>query len=133
MSFADLDLANVPEQQLLSDGEYKLQCLKAEEKDSKATVGNKYVQLLLKAAENPDSPPIFHLLMLPAADEDEAMKNTKRRMFKQATEAFGIDPDFAGTWEQGFVGKQTWAIVKTAPEQGGFPAKNEIQRFVKSA
>ncbi|MBU0847190.1 hypothetical protein KKH23_08415 [Patescibacteria group bacterium] len=142
MPFLDLPLDMVPEERLLSEGEYQVRCLGAVEKDSKTTPGNRFIELRLDVPAAPFAEPIYHRLMLPPRDfnlqtalnkgnnidaEEEKQIDYLRKVAR-AKESFGL-PSGRGVELQNFTGKTAWAFVKITPESGNFPAKNEIGRF----
>jgi len=132
MSFVDLNLDDIPERQTLAEGEYMLECIGAEVKDSKATVGNRYIELRFKVEEHPEASLVFDRVHLPNESDDLDKKITKAGRLRNAFRDFGIDGSHGFAVEE-FVGKRVYAILKVTPADGEYPEKNEIARYVKGA
>lgn len=131
MSFLDLKGINeVPDLELLQDGEYQFQCQSAEVKDSKSTEGNQYVQLVLKPLGVSNAQNVFHNAMLPNSNDDEDKRNTKLRMFRDMLKAFGLDGAMENLQTNDFIGQTVYAIVKTEQGDTAYPPKNVVKKWV---
>ena len=131
MGFLDLTgAANVPDLVLLKDGEYRLRCDGAEIKDSKSTEGNQYLQLVLKAVDEPNAQTIFHNVHLVNGSEDETKRNNKLRIIRDTVKAFDLDLSNTQLPVQDFCGVTVDAIVATEEGDGQYPPKNVIKKFL---
>jgi hypothetical protein len=127
MSFLDYDLQNVPELEVLPEGEYELRILACEVKTSQA--GNPMVSLSLDCPAEPNSKGIHHTIMLPTDADDEKKRNGRLRSLKGFCEAFGINTVGGITLDDSVVGNTGWAIIaiESSPEYGD---QNRVRRFV---
>ncbi len=137
--FLDTPIVDVAPLTLASDGEYQLKCIAVDVRDSKATLGNRYLQFMLQVMDLLDVPPFPHRINIPSATDDtmdsqdlaRRHENFKRAV-KNICEAFRIDSARPGTAFvdgnalQEFIGQTAWAPVGSEPEGGQFAAKNRI-------
>lgn len=136
-NFLDLaQLDNIPDQTLLEDGtEHEVQVLKAEIGESKPenkTAGQKYMKVMLKSTEEPDSKPMSDVFMLPFAGLETDQFNQRGRALRTFFQCFQFD------YTSGFnifeeteqlVGLTGTVIVrlKDDPEYG---EQNEVKKYL---
>ena len=84
----ELNPEDVPDVELLPDGEYQVRVQKAEVKESKA--GDKYFNIVLVPVDHPAAEPIYYSLFPPKGSDDERKKLNKQRRIKAFLEAAGV-------------------------------------------
>ncbi len=127
--FIDVGLDDVPELELVPEGERTLRCTGAEMDVSNA--GNDMLVLRLEDAQNEMTEVLRHYLVLPAEGDDQRTEIRKKQSLRDACLAFGVD--FSGGFSADeFIGKQADVIIShdEDPEYG--PSAN-VQRFVTEA
>lgn len=129
-SFLDINFEDTYEPTVKAPGEYLLRCLKAEIRTSKNT-GGEYVNLQLEIADDPEAKDIFHIMMLPTANDDKKKANNRKMGLLNAFKAFGVDPT-GGISLSALEGQTGWAIldIEDDPEYG---QKNRVKRFIVGA
>ena len=129
MSFLDLNLNDVPELEVLADGEYELRVTGAELKSySNAKGAGQFISLSFDCPAEPNSKGIYHTLFLPNPGDDEKKRNNALRSIKYFCDAFGVDYS-QGIDIEGLVGVTGWAILKTESSED-YGDQNRIRRFV---
>lgn len=133
MSFITMpNMDDIPDMTCLPAGEYELQCVSSETKDSAATPGNRYIELKFKVLNHDEAWPIKDRIHLISGNEPSDKKANKKQALVTRAQAFNIDL-LHGFDDQEFVGKTVWALLKITPAEGEFPEKNEVARYVKGA
>ncbi len=125
MSLLDLNLENVPELSTVPEGEYTLVCRSAEVKTSQNT-GGQYISLRYEIVGEPDALPVYHVVMLPTPEDDDAKRNWRLRQLKRLFESHGCDisqPD-----PEELVGKEVQAMLVVEEDEYG--PQNRIKRFL---
>lgn len=145
MSDNFLDLAmldEIPDEVLLEDGsKHTLTVLKAEIGESgedRKTAGQKYLRVMLKSVDEPDSRPFSEVFMLPFRGEqngqslDKDQFNMRGRQLREFFEAF--DFNYKDGWNiytetDALKGLEGEAIVKVS-DNGEWGEQNSVKKFV---
>jgi len=129
------DIKNVQDAQLLPDGEYQVEIMKAEVKESKNTPGNFYVNLRLSVPSEPAAEDFYHMVHLVGSNDTEDQKRIRKmRAIKEFLNAFKVNLSGNPSEEElcnALEGKTGWAIVKT-DSSDEFGDRNGVKRFVQS-
>lgn len=136
MSVLDLNLENVPELEIVEEGEYELQIEPKSVSLKESQNGNKYIQARIKIVGQDNTYPVFHRMMLPDKEQSEDINMMRKRDIKRFLEAFDLDlkVEFTDGKEQllkGVKGQKAWAILKVT-DDGEYEPKNEVKRFITS-
>lgn len=101
MGFIDLgtEVENIPEPQPVPEGTYHLII-----EDSKFNPKNNCIQLRATIEGFPDAKPVFHLVSLPKADDDEKKRLTKLQFLKRFVDKFKVPTTGTGLNEEDFLG-----------------------------
>lgn len=129
MSFLDSSMfQNTYEPKSLAEGEYQLRILNLEMKDSQKT-GGKFIQATFEIVNEPEAKNVYHVMMLPTANDDEKKKNGRTRAIIAFAAAFGVDVTKEGLKPEAMIGNMGWAILREEddPEYG---TKNSVKKFV---
>lgn len=120
-----MDFENLQEEKPLTDGEYEVQIMSAEEYIGKQS-GKTSIRVILTVPGEADAQDIFHYLSLPQDGDDPKTANRKMRRIRDFLEAFGLSKS---TPYEDWVGHKSWAILKTEEDDKGEP-RNTITRFL---
>lgn len=118
-------IADIPDQELLEDGQHTFQVQSAELKE--AEKGGEYLQVILRPINTPNADDIFDRLMLPRPGDDARTRRFFELRLKGFNGAFGVDLDSMDSPSQ-LVGAQGDALVRTDQYQG--VDRNEIAKYV---
>lgn len=126
MSLLDYNLQEIPDLEVMPEGEHQVRCVRAEEGTSNKS-GDPYILLRLEIVGEPNVKQITNPIMLPGENSDERETNSRLRRLKQAVEAFSLDPTNVDT--EDFEGKTAWAFLteESDPEYGD---QNNVRRFI---
>lgn len=127
MSVLDLNLGQVPDQNVAEAGEYQFTIGKTEVK-TKAETGNTFISMWISLPEVPTSPDFTHILMLPKDDDDEKQRISKGNRLKRFLEAVGIDPATFQDSDE-LVGATGRAVIKVVPSDQ-YGDQNSIQKVL---
>jgi len=148
MSFDDLNLEDTPDREIMPEGETLLTCKSATVRESKATPGTYYVELMYEPATNPLADLIVDRLFIPREDDDDRKKVNKRRAMKTALEALGVPLEVGNailnqartgsvTVDEpidAMLGQQTWAKLGIETDDKGlYPPKNRVSAYTRRA
>lgn len=124
----NLDLENVPELEVVTEGEYEVRIMDAGDHVSKNT-GNNMVRLVLEILGEPNADTIYHYITLPQMDDDERKRNGKLRRIKDFLAAFGLDQqsDYAD-----WIGATGWALIGSEEDERTGNPRNNVKRFIVS-
>ena len=124
----NLDLENVPELEVVTEGEYEVRIMDAGDHVSKNT-GNNMVRLVLEILSEPNADTIYHYITLPQMDDDERKRNGKLRRIKDFLAAFGLDQqsDYAD-----WIGATGWALIGSEEDERTGNPRNNVKRFIVS-
>jgi len=128
--YLNLDVANVEEPKPVAAGEYKLEIIHTEIKESKKS-GKPYLSVGFAIADNEDAETIFHVLMLPHAEEDPKNKKMFQRNLKRFAQAF--DAPLEGEFDIESLKGNTGFAILAVEEDEEYGERNVIKRFVQSA
>lgn len=122
------DLDNVPELEILPEGEEQVMIVSAEDYVGQ-TSGKVSIKVILSFPEHANASDIFHYIAIPAPEDDERTKNNKLRRANKFLAAFGLtkQDDYAD-----WCGKTAWALIGQEPDNNG-EMRNTIKNFVTSA
>ena len=127
MSLLDINLDDIKDLELLPEGEYVLEIIKAEVKENSKKTGNN-IMVVCKVLDQ-DCENVFHYCILPAEGDDETKVNNKKRMLKAFCEAFGLDTGSIDT--DTWVGASAWCALKVDTYQD--QESNKIKRALRPA
>lgn len=125
MSLLDINLNDVPDVEVLDPAEYQVKVEGVEVKTSEKS-GNSYINMRLVAIDEPNAEPIYHILMLPTAEDDDRTKNNRLRSIRDAFVAFDCDPSDPDP--DNLKGKVAWALVGQKQDEE-YGLRNTIRRF----
>lgn len=130
MSFLEVNLTDVPELTTVPEGEYEVNCTKAELRDSRS--GDKMVMLYLEVVGEPTSKDITMPIMLPRKEDTEKQRIRSLGRLKEACQAFGVQFDADGFDVGEFQGATAEAFLdeKETEEYG---TQNNVKRFITGA
>lgn len=123
---ANFDLQNVPELEVLPEGEEQVLIKSAEEYVGQ-TSGKLSIRVILSFPAHANADDVFHYLSIPTPEDDEKTKNNKLRRINGFLKSFGLSDtaDDYDTWQ----GKTAWALIGQEEDQNG-EMRNTIKRFV---
>lgn len=124
-----VNLDEVPSQHAVPAGEYQLMLASAEVRDQKPDKGTgRFIMATFEILGDPDAKLITHVMMLPAADDNDRKKNNRLRNIGDFFKCFGI-PSKGSVNLSAYEGNQGWAILNV--EDGGeFGEQNRVKRFI---
>lgn len=126
----DTDLGDVPELELVPEGEQRLQCIAAERTDSRK--GDPMLHVTLEYPQNELAEEVHEYIMLPKADDDQKTAIRKKRALIELLDALGVRD-----YEQGFdvdelIGKEGEAVIQHE-ESSEYGDNARIQNWVTPA
>jgi hypothetical protein len=125
-SYLDYNLEDVPELSTVPEGEYRVICKRAEVRTS-TNSGNQYVSLQLEVADEPASPDINHVVMLPGDGDDEKQKIRKLNRLRDICRAFNVSTSGQIDMTH-FQGQEAWALI-TEEEDPTYGTQNRVKKI----
>ena len=124
-----VNLDEVPAQHAVPEGEYQLTLVTCEIKEQKPEKGTgRFIMATLEIVSDPDTKLITHVMMLPAADDNERKRNNRLRNIGDFFKCFGI-PSSGPVNLAAFEGNTGWAILGV--EDGGqYGEQNRVKRYI---
>lgn len=124
-----VDLDTVPAQHAVPGGEYQLCLVSAEIKNQKPEKGDgKFIQASMEVVGDPNSKLINHVMMLPAASDDDRKKNSRLRNIGDFYKAFNI-PVVGKVNLASYLGNFGYAIL-VVEDRDEYGEQNRVKRFV---
>lgn len=124
MSLLGYDLNDVPDLQLLEEGEHELRIVKTEDKVS--SKGTPMIAVQFEAVNEPNAATIFEYFTLPLEEDDERTRNNKLRRVKNMAICFSIPSMEINSW----VGCTGFCAVRIEAGTDGYEDKNRIAKFL---
>jgi len=137
MSVLDLNLDQVPELEIVEEGEYELQIEPKSVMKKESSNGKDYIQARLKIVGEDTALPVYHRMMLPNKEQSKDVNMMWKRDIKRFMEAFDLDitniefTDGDKQYLKGVEGQKAWAFLKVT-EEGDYEPRNEVRRFSTS-
>lgn len=139
MSDNFLDLAQldaIPDQTLLEDGtEHEVSIIKAEIGESgehAKTAGEKYLRIMLKSTEEPDSRPFSDIFMLPIPGQEKETFNQRGRALRTMLKAFEFD--YTSGWniyeETTELHGLTASVIVKVKDSDDYGEQNEVKKYL---
>lgn len=126
----EMDLENVPELELVPEGEQRLQCIDAERETSNA--GNPMLHITLEQPGNEYAEEVHHYIVFPVADDTEKTIARKKGALIEALDALGVSDYQQGFDTDELIGKEAHAIIQHQESQEHGESAN-IQSWVTPA
>jgi len=124
-----VDLDTIPPQTAVPGGEYQLALVGCEVKDQKPEKGNgKFIQATFEIVGAPDSKLINHVMMLPAADDQDRKRKNRLRNIGDFYKAFNI-PASGKVNFANFMGAFGYALL-VVEDGGEYGEQNKVKRFI---
>ena len=128
MSLLNLNLNDVPDLEVLPEGDYELKIGRADIKDYTSDKGNgQYMNISLTVIDEANAPTIYHTIFLPNSSDDESQANAKKRRIIQFYKAFDIDLDGAELSE--LSGKTGYAFLRIEAATAKYEERNSVGKF----
>ena len=121
LSFMDIVQAELPPDEILAEGQYKLRIKRAEPKEYAS--GRTGWSVLFTVDDHPNHDGIFHNLMKPMDDDSGSTTKMFVRDLQAFAAAFGAASNDSADW----IGNEGWAVVSSDIYQG--TEKNVVKSF----
>lgn len=136
MPFADLNITDAEEPEVVDPDEYEVKVTDAQLEESKK--GDPMVHLTLDILNDKKGDPVGHTrniheyMVFPNSEDDEDARNFKKLQIRRACEALGVPYDEQGFNVDDFFGQTAWAMLGK-DESDEYGESNEINRWVQSS
>lgn len=92
------DLSDIPEPEVVAEGEYNLKIVSAQDTVSGNT-GREGIKMVIHNLDMDNAVPIFHSIWMPMEGDDDTKANTMWRMIKEFLTGLGLNPGNISTEE----------------------------------
>jgi hypothetical protein len=129
MPVLDLNLDKAPDIKAVEPGEYRVRIESVEIKTSQK--GNEYISVRMTLPDEKTADDVYHMLMLPSAEDDEKTSNKRLSRLKKFCE--WLDVPLKGKLNtEDWQGREGWVHLTTEddPEYG---ERNRVQKLGRPA